>query len=170
MDVLSHGLWGGIAFGRKSKQTFWIAFAFGAMPDLLAFGPHMAASVWGALEGAPYQPTAPRYGYSNIPPYVFLSYDVTHSLVVFLAAFLLAWLLRRRVFWPMAAWGLHILMDIPSHSLRFFPTPFLWPVSDFAVNGIPWSRPLVFIPNLLLLGGLYLWFFLTRRKRRDMIR
>ncbi len=39
MDIVSHGLWGGAAFGRKNKKSFWVAFLFGVLPDLLAFGP-----------------------------------------------------------------------------------------------------------------------------------
>jgi hypothetical protein len=166
MDVLSHGLWGGIAFGRKTRRDFWIAFACGVLPDLLAFGPHFAGSIWTSLNGGTFQPTDPQHGYAAIPAYVFLVYRVTHSLVVFLAAFLIVWTLRRRPFWPMAAWGLHIAMDIPTHSLRFFPTPFLWPLSDFTVDGIPWSRPVILLPDILLLVLLYGGFFLLRRRRR----
>jgi hypothetical protein len=36
MDVISHGLWGGVAFGRKNKKYFWWSFGFGIMPDLLS--------------------------------------------------------------------------------------------------------------------------------------
>jgi membrane-bound metal-dependent hydrolase YbcI (DUF457 family) len=166
MDVLSHGLWGGIAFGRTSRRAFWTAFAFGVAPDLLAFGPHLAGSVWNALGGGSYQPTDPAHGYANIPPYVFAAYQVTHSLVVFAAAFLSTWLLRRRPFWPMAAWGLHVLMDIPTHGLSFFPTPFLWPFSDMRIDGIPWSRPVIFFPNVILLALSYAWYFAIRRRKR----
>lgn len=166
MDIVSHGLWGGIAFGRRSRRAFWTAFAFGVLPDLLAFGPHFAESIWDSLSGGRWQPTDPQHGYASIPPYVFLVYHVTHSLVVFLAAFLLVWALRRRPLWPMLAWALHILMDIPTHSLRFFPTPFLWPLSDVAFNGISWAQPIILVPDILLLLLTYGWYFLIRRRRR----
>ena len=65
----------------------------------------------------------------------------------------------------MAAWGLHITMDIFTHPNNFFPTPFLWPVSDAHVNGIAWGEAVIFFPNLLLLALLYAWFLLTRKKR-----
>jgi hypothetical protein len=166
MDILSHGLWGGIAFGRASRKAFWTAVAFGMMPDLLAFGPHFAASVWDSFLGVGLRPIGPQYGYAGIPRYIFAIYDVTHSLVVFLAAFLLTWAVRRRPFWPMGAWGLHVLMDIPTHSERFFPTPFLWPVSHFTVNGIPWAQPLILVPDAILLAGLYLWYFGFHKRRQ----
>jgi len=64
----------------------------------------------------------------------------------------------------MGAWVLHICMDIPTHGTAFFPTPFLWPVSDFHVDGMPWSTPIIFIPNVLLLAVLYAWFLCKRTK------
>lgn len=166
MDVLSHGLWGGIAFGRASRKTFLTAFAFGVLPDVLSFGPHLVGSLWDSLAGAGARPIGPRHGYAHIPGYIFATYDFTHSLVVFLTAFLLVWALRRRAYWPMGAWGLHILVDIPTHSNGFFPTPFLWPLSDYKIDGIPWGEPIIFIPNLVLLASAYLWYFLVHRRRR----
>ncbi len=38
MDIFSHGLYGGVAFGRISKRDYITAFLFGIAPDLLAFG------------------------------------------------------------------------------------------------------------------------------------
>jgi hypothetical protein len=38
MDILSHGLWGAIAFGRRDRPSFWLAFLLGLAPDLLSFG------------------------------------------------------------------------------------------------------------------------------------
>lgn len=165
MDVLSHGLWGGIACGRASRRAFWTAFAFGVAPDLLAFGPHFAGSIWDAVWNGGFRPPHPGRGYAGIPDYVFAVYSVTHSLVVFLAAFLLAWAIRRQPLWPMAAWGLHVLIDIPTHSDRFFPTPFLWPLSDYRFDGISWGHPFIFVPNVVLLAGVYLWYFKIHRPR-----
>lgn len=50
MDIISHGLWGGIAFGRKNKKDFWQSFAFGVMPDLLAFGVLTVATTLGVIQ------------------------------------------------------------------------------------------------------------------------
>jgi len=168
MDIVSHGLWGGMAFGRASRKAFWAAFAFSVAPDLLAFGPHFVASVWDSLAGNGGPPIGPRHGYANVPSYIFGIYNVTHSLVVFVVAFSLAWATRRQPWWPLGAWGLHVLMDIPTHSTRFFPTPFLWPLSDYSVDGISWGRPLILVPDLVLLAGLYLWYFgIYRRRTRN---
>ena len=48
-----------------------------------------------------------------IPTYVYHAYNVTHSLVIFAAAFALVWMIRRKCPWVMGAWGLHILLRHP---------------------------------------------------------
>jgi len=67
----------------------------------------------------------------------------------------------------MWAWGLHILMDIPTHSTDFFPTPFLWPFSGYRVDGISWGHPYIFFPNVVVLIVLYILFFLKKKKRKS---
>ena len=80
----------------------------------------------------------------------------------------IVWLFRKRPYWLMAGWGLHILVDIPTHAETFFPTPFLWPVSSFHVNGISWGNPVIFFPNLVLLIVAYaFWYLSWKRKRHD---
>lgn len=163
MDIISHGLWGGIAFGRKSKRVFWTSFGFGVAPDFLSFGIFTGMTLLGLASGPDWSSGPPSM--HAIPQYVHILYDITHSLVVFLAVFFAVWLLKQRPFIPMLAWGLHILVDIPTHSTDFFPTPFLWPIfHDMYVDGIPWSHPSIFIPNILFLAMLYGWWFLQKKK------
>src|SRR5688500_20353162 len=87
MDILSHGLWGGIAFGRKSRRSFWLAFAIGLAPDLLSFGILWTAVILGLADPPDFSHGTPPE--STIPPYVHHLYDVTHSFLVFLFLFLL---------------------------------------------------------------------------------
>ncbi|MBI2122390.1 MAG: hypothetical protein HYT98_04715 [Candidatus Sungbacteria bacterium] len=161
MDIISHGLWGSIAFGRKNKRSFWKAFLFGIAPDFLAFAPLFILIFSGIIERPPIPPVEPP-DTSLIPQFVYQIYNVTHSLIIFVAVFGLLWLILRRPVWELGAWGLHILLDIPTHSYKFFPTPFLWPISDFKVNGAGWAEPYVFFPNVILLLILYLWFYFIR--------
>lgn len=165
MDTLSHGLWGGAAFYNKSRKRFWLAFGFGVAPDILSFGVYFVERIFSALF-LDRELLIGRPEREQIPTFVHSSYDVTHSFVVFLVVFLAVWALRRAPLWEMLAWPLHILVDIPTHSIRFFPTPFLWPLSDFAIDGTPWSTWWIFFPNVALLVILYsfLWFR-ARRKR-----
>ena len=38
MDVISHGLWGGVLLGRKKRTEFVLASAFSVLPDIFAEG------------------------------------------------------------------------------------------------------------------------------------
>ena len=162
MDIISHGLWGGVAFGRKSKKLFWASFAIGVAPDLLSFGIYMAGDALGLVSGPDWgqHPPAP----SSIAPFVYSLYNFTHSLVIFALVFCLVWLWLKKPFLPLLAWGLHILVDIPSHSTAFFPTPFLWPVSDFVFNGVSCGEPAIFYPNVILLLVCYAGWFVLKKK------
>jgi len=112
-------------------------------------------------------------GHPNISDYPMFAqnlYNVTHSLVVFAAVFGLLWVAARKPVWIVAAWGLHILIDIPTHSLALFPTPFLWPISNFKVDGIGWDSPLVWVTDIVLLIVAYAAWYISRRRLSQMIR
>jgi hypothetical protein len=96
---------------------------------------------------------------SGHPPRLELAwqlYQISHSLFVFSAAFGLVWLIRRRPVLEMLGWPLHILIDIPSHTLRFFPTPFLWPVSSYHFDGISWGNRWFMLVNYSAILAVYL--------------
>ncbi|BCA53828.1 hypothetical protein W02_09680 [Nitrospira sp. KM1] len=154
MDIISHGLWGAVLFGRKTRWSFWLAFVIGLAPDLLSFGILWTAAALGMSDRPDFSHGTPPE--SSIPRYVHHLYDVTHSLIVFLLTFFTTWMLLKQPLWELAAWGLHILVDIPTHSSEFFPTPFLWPVSDWKFNGWQWMTPGILIPNYLLLLFIYI--------------
>lgn len=162
MDTFSHGLWGGIAAGRKSRKSYWLAFLFGIAPDLFSFGVYLAAVFLGLSARPDFRMEPPQDNF--IPGYVHSLYSVSHSLIIFVLVFLIVWLIFKKPIYEMLAWGLHIVVDIFTHSDAFFPTPFLWPISDYHFSGIPWSHPIIFIPDLILLAVLYLWWYLSRRK------
>ena len=153
MDVLSHGLWGGVVFGRENKRAFLCAVAFSVLPDLLSEGVLLLLVLLGA-EGMPkFEGRHPNI--TEFPGYAQGFYDFTHSLVAFGLVSAAVCLLLRRIFRPLLAWGLHILIDIPTHSVALFPTPFLWPVSDFKINGIGWASPVILVPDIALLIVVY---------------
>lgn len=158
MDIVSHGLWGALAFGRQKRRDFWIAFFFGVSPDLFSFGIYFIQRLLSGI--SPFGGGRPDP--SVIPSYVPVFYNITHSLVVFALIFGVVWLLRKKPFWLMGAWGLHILFDMPVHELTFYPTPYLWPFHTPFIDGVPWSHPAIFFPNVIFLVVLYLYFFLLR--------
>ena len=161
MDIISHGLYGGVAFGRMRRRDYVTAFLFGIGPDLLAFAPLFIMNL---ISGG----TMGRPSLETIPLHVFTVYGITHSFVVYAVLFAFLWFLGKKPFAKLTlAWPLHILVDIPTHDATFFPTPFLWPISDFHINGISWGQPIIFIPNVVLVLSLYVYWYIQRRKTRS---
>ena len=166
MDTLAHGLWGGAGFYVSGRKKFAVAFLLGMAPDLLSFGVYFAAHpVWLAerlLGGASGPPPL-----STLPPYLFAAYNLTHSLILWALLFGLFGMALRRPPWVWLAWGLHIVCDIPTHNMRFFPTPYLWPFRTPFVNGISWATPGFMAANYAALAAVYftLFFYLRRKSR-----
>lgn len=163
MDTLSHGLWGSIVFGRRNKRDFWWSFFFGVSPDIFSFGVFTFANLFLFEER-----TFGRPELADIPTYVHTLYNITHSFVVWAIVFALVWAIMRKPFLPMFAWPLHIILDIFTHSTDFFPTPFLWPVTEYRFDGVSWGAPAIFFTNLFLLALSYaIWAirWYIRKKR-----
>ena len=188
MDIFSHGFWTAAAaegvnrtFLKKRKPplnprraAFW-----GVAPDLFSFGLAFAWLAFRWLTGSsaqffPHDPAHPELQFgtgdpkTTVVPLARLTailYQFTHSAVVFTIFFLLVWLLRRRrppleIF----GWLFHIFIDIPTHSYRFYPTPFLWPISSWKLNGFSWAEPWFLLPNYAAILIVYL--LLRARRRR----
>jgi hypothetical protein len=167
LDTLAHGLWGGAVFGQRKENPWKWAFWLGMMPDLLSFGPYFLTH----LPDIYHRWTSHHFGppdHRMIPPYVYHAYNVTHSLVIWSILMVFACSIHGRRAWPMGAWGLHILCDIPTHSLRFFPTPYLWPFATPFYNGIPWGRRSFMIKNYLAIGLTYAVLFLYHKRQKPI--
>lgn len=161
MDIFAHGFWGGITFGRK--KLFGLAMLFGVLPDVSAFGPYMVKRI---LTGT-YQFGKPNL--AEIPGWVFTSYDISHSL---LTAALLYGVIRyfnKTLAYAFLAYPLHILCDIFTHSKSFFPTPFLFPVSSYKVNGISWADPAFMILNYTAIITAYTIFFIAKARKKKKL-
>ena len=61
-------------------------------------------------------------------------------------------------------WYSNILLDIPTHTLQFFPTPVFYPLSDFGVDGTRWSDPSSSCPTRYCWPG---WFYVLRKDRKQ---
>ncbi len=182
MDIFSHGLWAGaVAKGLNKKcdlpaqagpklDVRWAAF-WGVFPDLFAFTPAFIALFWLMATGQMSFSAWPgRHGMGepatgNAMPALQLAghlYNFSHSAIVFVLMFALAWFLMRRPVWEMGGWLLHIIMDIPTHSYAFFPTPVLWPLFGWKFNGFSWATPWFLILDY---GLLILVYWLLREKK-----
>src|SRR4030067_2198791 len=159
MDLLAHGLWGGTAFGWKRKYGW--AFLFGVLPDLLAFGPFF---IYRLASGAF------KFGQAEIssfPPIVFASFNGSHSLIPAALIFLvIRILISKELSIAASAYPLHILLDIPTHDISFFPTPFLYPLFDVRVDGLSWGHPTFIIMNYTALVTVYYFLFSGRIRRK----
>jgi membrane-bound metal-dependent hydrolase YbcI (DUF457 family) len=164
MDFVSHALWGGVSFGRRSKKLFLLAAGISILPDILTEGLFFVLYLLniGGMPGW-------ENGHPNISDYPIYAqnlYNITHSLVIFVFVFALFWAAARKPVWIMAAWGLHILIDIPTHSMALFPTPFLWPISHFRVDGIGWDNPLIMVIDIVLLITAYSFWLYPKFQRK----
>jgi membrane-bound metal-dependent hydrolase YbcI (DUF457 family) len=158
MDFVSHALWGGVSFGRKNRNNFLLAAGISILPDVLTEGLFMVLYLLdiGGMPG--WENGHPNI--SDFPMFAQNLYNITHSLVIFALVFGLLWATAKKPVWVVAGWGLHILIDIPTHSLTLFPTPFLWPISYFRVDGIGWDNPIILAIDIVLLVAVYsLWLY-----------
>lgn len=159
---------------KQKPLKVWLAMLWGVFPDVFAFAISFLYLNWVRLTGGvpPFMvhPGDVEPPIQNQNPLLQLThslYNISHSLFIFFIVFgLVAWYFRRPV-WEMGRWLLHILMDIPSHSYAFFPTPFLWPFSDFKVNGIPWGTPAFFWTNYFLIISAYVLFWILGKRKKN---
>ena len=182
MDILAHTLWANagvrvanavaeknLPTGRQEKKSFhispgWTTF-WGIFPDLFAFtipflarfyfifiGQNSFSVFFRRTEGG-------MGGAEDGLSIAHTLYQYSHSLVIWAVVFAVVWAVFKRPRYELLGWALHILIDIPSHVLAFFPTPFLFPISDYRFPyGIQWSNQWFMIINysalLLVWGGI----------------
>lgn len=185
MDVFSHGLWGAAGAKLATKKTGvtlnpWKAAWWGVFPDVFAFGPLF---FWLFYRRILNEPTVlPRPENAAVidanAPYVYnlahYLYNYSHSIVIFSVVIVCivflkyVWWKKRSwatlIPWEMGAWLLHILCDIPTHSYKFYATPFLWPISEFKFNGFSWGVWWFILANYTAIGIVYLAIWRMKSK------
>lgn len=200
MDTLSHGLWAAaVAKGVNLKSTKKIKLGWmvlwGIFPDIFSFTPVIIWMLWQMLYNGIDFDDIPRP--ETMPPEVRNSffifrltrsiYHISHSLIIFLALFVLIWIICRyklkhkqksgttalkhtphqkprfTPYWEMTGWLIHIITDIPTHSKTFYPTLFLWPLTDWCFDGFSWGNIRFIIVNYT---SLFTVFFVLRILRQ----
>lgn len=163
MDILAHGLWAIIAAKAANKKlqaahaaampqlNVWRTAFWGIFPDLFAFTPIFVWILFQKISGnnlPPFSPSnANAYENTAIGQFTHTLYHISHSIIAFAVVTGVVFLITRRIPWEMSGWLLHILIDIPTHSQAFFPTPIFWPVSGFTFNGFNWAATWFMILN-----------------------
>lgn len=159
MDIVSHWLRWWLAFGRKSKKEYFSAVAWWIMPDLFSFGIFTVSTVLWFNSKVDFS----KQDMNQIPDYVHILYNITHSIIIWIIVFLLLRIIFRKPIKSVFAWLLHILIDIPTHSIAFFATPFLWPISSLKIDWISRGTPMIFFTNRWLIIIFYIIWFLYKR-------
>ncbi len=175
MDILAHTLWANYGsrianrvINKKNHKNakpipkikvFWASF-FGVAPDFFAF---TIPFIMGVLSGSFFDHHGPmREGFSLA---AFL-YQYSHSLVIWAVVFVIVWFLYKRPRFELCGWLLHILIDIPSHTLSFFPTPLFFPFSEYRFPyGLPWSNKYYMIINYSLLLIVSIYMIVSQKKK-----
>ena len=178
------------ARGSGARLSYWRTFFWGVFPDLFAFTIPFVALLWSLIAGGATltQFRGPEDGGpaadtdSGLLGLAYHLYNFSHSIVIFLMVIGLIYIAHRfiapsrlklkRVPWEMLGWPLHILMDIPTHTYKFFPTPFLYPLFGIKLNGYAWAHPLFLLIDwaALLAVYLYLWRDSLRKRKIKKVR
>jgi len=180
MDVFSHGLWAAalakiVNFRKKKPMSVWLTAFWGVFPDVFAFAPAFVWLFYKYFTGGINPSLFPKPGEMEpvamdtlpIMKLTHFLYNLTHSLLAFAVVFLIMLLIFRRIRWSAFGWLFHIIIDIPTHSYKFFPTPFLWPFSNWKFDGISWANPWFMLFNVLMLGVVWLAILLGKRKNNN---
>ena len=174
MDFLAHAAYGatlcsrsGLAGGRRGAPgdsfardwTVWAAAGFSLLPDAASLGVAFAQML---VRGQ-------ALSFHRLPPYVFILYRYTHSLIV-AALCVLVWRAAvRPLVLPALAWPFHILADSVLHDDGRWQTPMFFPLSDWHIQGINWwQHPKAVLIYWGILPALWLGLFLWRRRAQSL--
>ena len=81
-------------------------------------------------------------------------------------ATLLLWIWLRSLWVPLPGWWSHVVIDVFTHSVDYYPSPVLWPITRQGFDGVAWNTPLFMTLNYLALAATYLWLLRQRRPAR----
>ncbi|HET9205325.1 MAG TPA: hypothetical protein VFO28_03735 [Burkholderiaceae bacterium] len=172
MDIVAHGLWtaSAVVLARRftpiSPRAAQATVAAAVVPDLVHGLPLLA---WAVIEGHAALPLLHAYAVAQPGREPWLPTEVAwashhlhcaaHSAVIALVATLWClWTLRRMPI-LLLGWWLHIVIDVFTHSADFYAAPVLYPLSDWAFDGVAWNAPAFLALNYLALAaaGWVLW-------------
>lgn len=183
MDLFAHGLWGGIIAKAANKHKItknpvklrWFIF-WSVAPDIFGFA-ILFAWLFGSLlfvgdftfKDLPHPDAMEPMPQDTL--FIFrltnFLYNLSHSLFVFFVAFAIASFKKKHTAWVMSGWLMHILIDIPTHSYKFYPTPFLWPLSNWKLDGWSWANPWFMFFNYTTILVVYILLYRRWLKKAD---
>lgn len=181
MDVLAHTLWtnagarAGNKLAQKKGKKFhlhvgWTAF-WGVIPDFFAFTIPFIVAIYSIVftdqTFSSLRPSGAPTGF-DLAAYL---YQYSHSLVVWAFTFLVVWFFSKRPRYELLGWALHILIDIPSHTIGFYATPFLFPISEYRFPyGVSWANKYYMIINYSALAVVWIRILIRKVRTRNATR
>lgn len=180
MDIAAHALWAGAGIVWLRRRPA-LRPALGAVP---AVGAVAVALVPDLMQGLPVLAWSLAAGHGletvrdfalaapgaepALPPAVQAwshhLHCIGHSAPVAAVASAAAWAWARAL-WPLvAAWWLHIVIDVFTHSADFYPVPVLYPFTLRGFDGIAWNTPWFALANYAALAVVWAAIALTRRR------
>lgn len=131
MDLLTHS----VLTGKFIDKKLGVILCGSLFPDLPFY---LFYPVW-ATRKRDFIKSVKNNDWPEPPHWIKTLHYAFHSIPMITLGALLVRLFTGR--WPKkayAAWLLHIMIDIPTHSRRQWGPKFLWPFSDFSVDGVSW--------------------------------
>lgn len=176
MDILAHALWAGAGMGLAGRRrpvkrkTVALTIALSALPDIFHLLPIMS---WWLLSDGTFA-TLRAYAIAlpgqepPLPSTVnLLSHHlhcIAHSAIVAAVVTLLLWALLRSLWIPLLGWWSHIVIDVFTHSVDFYPAPVLYPITQRGFDGLAWNTPWFMVANYAALGLVGVWLLASRAK------
>ena len=195
MDIFAHALWAGagVMLARRHgakvaplttrrlpritphirPRTVALTMTLAAVPDLFHLLPIIGWWLFsdGSLAVLHAYAIALPANQPVLPPMVALwshhLHCVAHSAVVAGVVTALLWALTRSIWIPLLGWWSHIVIDVFTHSVDFYPSPVLYPFTQRGFDGLAWNTPWFMVANYVALAGVGLWL-LWGRKGRDL--
>lgn len=181
MDIFIDGLWAVVAAKAANKKlkkpiNAWLAGFWGIFPDIFSF---WIAAIWvvlGMASGVFDFSDMPRHPDSaeQMPLQAFwiyqVSYDlynISHSVVVFFVIFFLTWIVLKKPHLELLGWFVHLLVDIPTHTIGNFPTPLFWPLSEWKINGLAYWHMNWFVPLMYVFLFFLLYLLRNHKKKKS---
>ena len=167
MDIVAHSLWSMFLLPGPPSVA---KVVLGIAPDAAVFVTSITVQVLKGKMQPRFKTRQEMMEWHNRKEnrWVLNLYKWTHSLIIWalllIPLFSYYLFFRNQVPWFLLAAPIHILMDIPTHDKNSFPVQFLTPFSTLRINGLHWSKPLVFIGNyVLIILVIYFRFFVLKK-------
>ena len=177
MDIAAHALWaaagGAWALRRRyiHRADLAATVALAVLPDLVQF---LLLIAW-VMVGTGSWHVLPAFALAlpghepELPHWVALTshqlHCLLHSGVVAGIATVTLSIGLGRVWLPLLGWWSHIVIDLFTHSAGYYPVPVLYPLNNWAFDGIAWTQPWMLAANYLLLLVTWIVLWHARRSR-----